>query len=305
MMKTLGRNLPIDLAGWPAILAAIIAGTAPAAHAGTVIASFNDNTAGTFAGQFGGTGFASSSPWAVTVGGGGVNVVAGDLTAPASTGYSLAQNGAGQQLYSTGSSTILSRPIANGGLTSSQTVWFSFLGQVDSGGRAGICIDDPQNSPYNRVLLRTGTTATGTGVQLYVDPSVSLDLPGTTSLVGSSILVVGRLSLNTSGSSDTLDVWVNPNLNSTSLFNTAVGAGQATLSGMDWDTASTGATTSGIQYLGVLAYAGGHLDNVVMSDDPNAYSLVTGIQPVPEPSAIALFGIGLGAVALVRRSRKV
>jgi hypothetical protein len=273
-----------------------------------VIAGFNDDSLGSLIGQGGGTGFASGSAWAMTVSGGGETVTSGDLSAPASSGYSLAQTGTGQQLYSSGSSSILTRTVAGSGLgASGQTIWFSFLAELDSGGRAGINIDDPQNSPYNRVLLRNATTSTSQSeVQLYIDgaTSVSMDVPGTTSLVDAPLLVVGRLTLNTSGTKDTLDVWVNPDVTSASVYNAAVGAGEAVQSSTDFDTASAGVTAPGVQSVGVLAYAGGHLDNVIFSDDPNAYTEVTGFAAVPEPSSAALLGIAIGAAALMRRGRK-
>jgi hypothetical protein len=291
-LGNLGKLLGLVAAGLGAVATSAFADT-------TIQATFNDNTNGSLIGQQGGVGFLSSSAWNNTVGSGPVTVVAGDLAAPTyvNTHYGLTQSGTAQHIYGTGSSTILTRTIDGGGLTNTNhAVWFSFLARVDSNGRAGINIDDPQNSPYNRVLVRNNTTSTATEVQLYIDPSTSVDLPGSSSLVGSNLLVVGRLTYNTAGTVDTVDVWVNPDVTSPSIYASSVGAGQGSSHSMDWDTASSGVTAPGIQSVGVVAYQGGYVDNFMMSDTTNAYSLVTGYNPPPACPAITLGAVQKNAV---------
>lgn len=275
------------------LLTLLLGGAASSASADTTAqVTFNDLTAAALAGQQGGVDFSGTNNWTVTVGGGGINVVSGDLAAPTytNTGYTLTQSGTPQHITSTGGATVESRALDVGLTNLAHPVWFSFLARVDAGGRAGISIDDPQSSAYNRVLVRTGTTTTPTGVQLYIDPSTSIDVPGTASLVGSNILVVGRLTYNTAGGSDTVDVWINPDVTSSKVFASSAGAGQGS-SSMDFDTASSGATSPGIQWLGAVAYSGGHVDNIVMSDAANAYQMVTGYNPPAVCPTIVLGGL--------------
>lgn len=291
-----------------ALLAGILAFTPLHMGQGALVqATFNDNSAGNITGQFGGSGWDPARAWTFTTftsgGTGPINVVAGDLSAPVSTNYALSQSGTAQHLYNANSGvTMDDRLVDAGGM--SGTIWISFLARVDAGGRAGIQVDDIQVGPYNRILVRTFATSTGTGVNVLVDPSsTGLDLPGASSLVGSDILILARLSLNTSGASDTLDIWANPDVTSASVYNSAVGAGQLSVN-YDYDTSTFtgGAGSAGVQYFGAMVYAGGHIDNLVASNGANAYSDVTGYA-IPEPHSVSLILASLLGL-LVRNRRR-
>ena len=173
---------------------------------GPVVANFNDLDLGVVTGQNGGTGWSSSYTEENAGSGGTINVVSGDLVAPASTNYGLTQDGDGQHLARlSGGASSVERSIQtdlNG------DVWFSFLAQVDAGGRAGINIDGHGNIFDNRFLLRDQ----GATLDFFVDgnPNDLSNFSPSTASTNDVQLIVGKLSLATGN--DTLEWWVNPDV---------------------------------------------------------------------------------------------
>jgi hypothetical protein len=108
------------------ILLSVAAATA--LRAGTLIADFNDLTAGDLNGQAGGTGFGpdvwtnNSAATPETF----IDIIGGDLSAPAGTHYALAQSGTPQKVQNTNGTTSLETRVLQTPLTGT-TIWFSFL----------------------------------------------------------------------------------------------------------------------------------------------------------------------------------
>lgn len=268
---------------------------APAARATLVTADFNDNTPGQLQGQSGGSGFATSSVWA---GATGPAVVSGDLTAPASTHYAIAQtSGTAQSLQS--ANTVTSgagqdnrAPAA----TLAGTVWFSFLvNPASSNARGGIGFNTTGATSTDPRILAVGTT-------LYVGYGSSSTTPvgpitvANQFTVGQTSLVVGRIIINDNGTNDRISVWVNPDVTALASASPPTPAvDTATLN--QFDNGLTQLTLS--SYTGSSGTAAGVVDAVRVSDNPTAQTDVTG---VPEPASCGLIALA-GALLLPRRRR--
>lgn len=227
-----------------------------ASDAAVVQFDFNDNSLGALAGQGGGIG-AAGSVWS-TAGATHVTEV-GDLLAPAGTNFSLTQS-AGTAL-SVGNDTAafsvgqIARPLDTP-LTG--TVWFSYLADVDdTGTRVGLGFNNTNVSTGNPRLLMLNDTIRFIGNT------------GDTGGVGGGYttqtnLVVGRIDLDISGTSDELSVWVNPDVN-------VLGAPVFTQSLGD-------EFGSSISSINIQSYAtnAGAFDFLTLSDGPNAFTDVTG-----------------------------
>jgi hypothetical protein len=267
---------------------------ASAARATLVRADFNDNTAGQLQGQGGGSGFAASSTWA---GATGPAVVAGDLTAPASTHYALAQTAGTAQSLQAASTVTASAGQDNRApaATLAGTVWFSFLvDPASSNARGGIGFNTTGATSADPRVLSVGTT-------LYVGyGGATTTPPGPITVsnqftVGQTSLVVGRIIINDNGSNDRISVWVNPDV-------TALASASPPTPAVD--TATLDQFGTGLSQVTVSSYTGtsgtasGIVDAVRLSDSPTAQTDVTG---VPEPAAAGAFA--LSALGLLPRRR--
>ena len=262
-----------------------LATSGAAAHAATAVADFNDLVPGDLNGQLGGTGFAAT-PWINNSAGVAetfIDVVAGDLTAPAGTNYNLAQSGTPQRAQNTaGTTSLQTRELATA--LTGDTVWFSFLLNQPSasagstaGSRGGINFNQPTtfSDPGNPRIVGLGSRLTAwltANDQIIINDAF---------MANTTALVLGRIQVNDAGN-DTLSLWVNPNVN-------ALGAPTASFGAADWIGAA-GITTTSVQSYG--AGNGGIVDAFRISDDADAYTQVTG-STIPDP----VFGVDPGSVA--------
>ncbi|MEM8945903.1 MAG: autotransporter-associated beta strand repeat-containing protein [Planctomycetota bacterium] len=230
--------------------------------AGLVQFDFNDNVVGALAGQSGGS---EASSWTA----GAPHVVqVGDLIAPAGTNFGLAQSaGVAQSVSNDGApfgTGQLTRPFDTS-LTGdpSGSVWFSFLAEVGDGGtRSGIGWDNTSGTTTNPRLLFLGDAIrfiNGTG------DSGSLG----SGFLGQTNLVLGRIDLDTSGSSDELSFWVNPNVNAP--------LGAPLYTGGVGDAFGSSIDSINLQSYGTNS---GAIDFVSFSDTATAFIDVTGAVPL-------------------------
>jgi hypothetical protein len=237
-----------------------------------VFADFNDLSPGIHAAQAGGTGF-DTPPWSGT---GTIDVISGDLTAPASTNYSLTQSGNAHSIFGDYKSARQNWRSLLTALTG-DTVWFSFLVQnkADSS-RGGIS--------FNQSSWRVGSPRVQTtGKTLYIDGATG---SGDVFTAGETALVVGRITVDDAGD-DTFDVWVNPDVSG---GEAGLGVVTGTRTGAFFD-------ATGITKISTPSYASGGgatLDMICLSDGPNGFADVTGKQ-LP---AFAITGIDYDPDAL-------
>jgi hypothetical protein len=261
------------------------------AGASVVIVDFNDNNPGQLVGQAGGQGL--SGTWASST---NPQVVAGDLTAPASTHYAVAQSsGTAQSLQttaSTGSTNTNGQASRGTAVTLTGTVWFSFLADaIDANARVGMSFNaSGAGASGSRIDL------VGTG--LFVSYGAGQTLTNAQS-TGATHLYVGEVVINESGTNDHLRLWLDPDVNTLT---------ESTTAGKVFEGSTANWVGDGITSIAVQTYGastpGGILDAVRVSDGPTAFTDVTGATPVPEPAACAGLLGAAGALGLRRRGRR-
>ena len=233
-----------------------------------VESDFNDLIPGDLSGQAGGNGWGVGTSFTPS-GANLINVVSGDLTAPAFTNYAITQGGTGQHLLGVDGPVNYSRDLATP-TGNSDDIWFSFIAQLgdldgngDSSGRTGINIDATASNG-GRFLMRG---ISGGNMEIFREGGGSVDYP----LDLNPFLVVGRLQLNAAGN-DTLSWWYNPDV--TTLDTTFP---DDSFTGGDWDAGD------GISTLGMQLYGGdeGRLDAFRFSNGVDAYMDVTGVSLPP------------------------
>jgi len=241
------------------------------ATAGTATADLNDLVEGQMShataglGQAGGTGFDpdANNTWSNT---GTISAIPGDLTAPTSTNYSYVQ-GAGTALSAQGTFTAgrqATRALA-APLTGS-TVWFSFLlNQPTTESRGGITFNQNGFSPAEPRIV-----ATGGDLRLSLS---TIQVPGGGANgvipIGETVLILGRVTIDTFGGDEVLDVWVNPDV-SNGVAGLPAPTNTLTQEAATFDT--------GIERVGIQSYSsdtlGGIVDALIVSDEPNAFEIV-------------------------------
>jgi len=251
-----------------------------------VAADYNDLSLGLQQTQFGGIGLSAADDWSGT---GTIDVISGDLTAPAATNYALTQSGTPQSIigdWNEGRRNI--RDLASA--LTDDTVWFSFLAENQAGdSRGGISFNGSGGSPQNP-LVRTD------GAHLFVNGSTVANDVFTT---GQTALVLGRITVSDTGN-DTWDIWVDPD----------VSGGESGLPAATATVVDNTITAAGITRLGNISYHtgtggvqnGAIIDMIRLSDGPNGFADVTG---VPEPSTFLMSALGLlGLLACSRRRKR-
>lgn len=215
---------------------------------------------------------------------------AGDLVAPAATGYNITQSVVTAAHSVTGTANVARRQSREtGGLTGD--IWMSWLMAPSADGRIGLNLNGSVKGFNGADNVRI--IAVGSSFNVYG--------PGTNSqtsvfTAGETVLVVGLLQMDDSGADDRLRLWVNPTV---SLGETDVLTNQAPLHDLVLDDATMG---SSLDTVGVVAYSAssdpGRLDSLRLSNDANGFGAVTG---VPEPGALSLALLGLAGVSRRRR----
>jgi hypothetical protein len=262
---------------WPANL--------PGAQALTLRADFNDLStlpAG-LKGAATGTGFIAA--WDGT---GTENVVAGDLSYTGG-GYVAPQSGArpGKVQGNYNQPRQNTRGVA---AAMAGEVWFSVLfNNPDATAHAGLSLNpstngDPAAGAVERLIELAGGTLT------FAADGTTLATASKSLAVGQTHLLLGKLTAE--DGLDALSIWADPaDLNN---------LGAADLSVTDSDLLDT------LTALGLYSYnpagpagsaAGGYIDALRVSNEPDAFRQVTG---VPEPSTL----FALGVAALLTRRRK-
>lgn len=260
-------------------------GAATALHGAVVSANFNDLALGDPRGkqknqQPADTGRGFGAPyWATDTG--VPRIVAGDLAAPAATGYGLAQSGNPRSYqapaYKLDDATDRRqcRPLAQK-LTG--TVWISFLVKnADANQAAGIDFNGrPQiaNSVVGtRIVVEGGTVRVFNAGNVKAGEAIDA-VP-----LGQAALILVRLDIGAApnGKNDKLQLWVNPQLtaNPADLPKPAFALGNTGFIG----------STLAIATLGLQSYdlrtgagqVGGILDAVTLADGEGAYAAVTGL----------------------------
>lgn len=242
-----------------------------------------------------GTGFADGSVW----NGGGTSLVvvaAGDLSAPAGTNYDRPQStGAGPRKVE----LRLSTTTPYSGLNTNRAVgrdlpstvdsgeaWISFLINVPTGtdgSLSAVSFNTPDNFFGLGDRMTIGGGANGT---LYFAPfglqSGTIFTANNVVTADSNNLILARLDFD----SNRVDVWANPDV--------------ANLGAANISNNMPVSVSSGLFRLTVGGNNNAELDNLLFSNDPDAYFQVTGI---PEPSTLAIIfgGLTLGVIAMRRR----
>lgn len=227
-----------------------------------------------------------------TVGGTSVIVTtAGDLVAPASTGYNITQSVVTAARSVTGTSTATRRQNRDtGGMTGD--IWMSWLMAPSADGRIGLNLNGSVkgfNGADNVRIIALGSSFNVYGPGTNAQTNVFI--------ADETVLILGLLQMDSSGTDDRLRLWVNPTV---SLGETDVLTNQAPLHDLVLDDAIMG---SSLDTVGVVAYSAtsnpGRLDNLRLSNDTNGFGAVTGI--VPEPGVSGLLLVGVAGLAVRRR----
>lgn len=267
----------------------------------TTVADFNSvptvpTTLNTSPANTTGTGFAGGSVWnsgSTTL----VDVVADDLSAPAGTNYDRPQStGSGPRKveleFSTASPFTGTNSRAVGrdleATVNSGTAWISFLINNPTGANGSLAAVSFNNSSSNLSLGISMLIGGGSDGKLYFSGN---GMGGTVTSVDNAItadsdnLILARLDFD----SNLVDIWANPDVDA---LGTADIAGAAIASSV----------TTGLDRLTVGGNNNAFIDNLLFSNDSDAYFQVTG-STIPESSTVAvlLSAIALGFAILRRR----
>ncbi len=175
------------------------------------------------------------------------------------------------------------------------TVWVSSLVSVAANGKDILMAMDTSSINTNFVALR-GSTGTDSGNTLKVPEPVIKYNNGTDSgnnltfAAGTTHLFLLKIVMNYSGTSDSVDFWVDPTLGASAPTSAAIYSKNV-------------ADVFGVDFGGVgfsFASGGGSVDAIRISNDTDGYVQVTGI---PEPALGLLTWLGL-TLPLARRARR-
>jgi hypothetical protein len=253
-------------------------------HATTVIIDFNDLNTGGLDGQST-TAPGTTGDWTVSA---DINqVVSGNLVAPASTNFGIAESGTAQRLQGPVPNDAENGTVSVTPLTGN-TIWGSFLLNLngDPDARSGIQFNSgPTDSPNDPRILALGTTAQarlgGTNVSAAGAFS-DADFDDT-------YLFLFKIDVDDAGS-DTINFWINPDVTSEATIGSATASGSRDFLG-----------ATGITSVSFFVYDGApFIDSFRLSDDADAFLQVTAI---PEPSTLLLVSGAMVALALFRRRR--
>lgn len=208
-------------------------------------------------------------------------------------GYSNAGNGSapsdGLAMMGGGSAgSVTSRTLRSGGTTVDTgltgTIWISALANSGSSSSSHMLVWMDRPDVTNSYVAIRGLAA-----RLRY---AGTDLTGAASeyAINTTYLFLAKVVINASGTNDTLDFWINPNLTGGE-----AGLGTPKLSGAN-NTNAYGNAFSGIG----LSFEGyGKIDSIRISNSASAFSDVT---LVPEPAFAGI--VGLAAVAGLARRRR-
>ena len=285
----------------PLLVALLLAATPAAAPAATIVEYFNNyGTTDADSNGLGSAGDGWAGAWTAGSNRGAyrantaLSFTGAGFTAPAN------ETGTNDGTLAAGSSAGVANTIfrafdvdpvtvGNQGLTG--TIWLSALVNVSRNGKDIFMVLD--NNSTNDALALRGSTGLGAGNTSNVPEPVIKYNGGTdasstvTFAAGVTHLFLAKIVIDASGTSDTIDFWINPTLGATGPTSPTVYS-------------KSGSNPYGTSFDGVgftFASAGGSVDAIRISNDANAYEAVVGI---PEPGT-ALLLAAAGLLALTRR----
>ncbi|MFZ9937911.1 MAG: Ig-like domain-containing protein [Luteolibacter sp.] len=191
----------------------------------------------------------------------------GDLVAPGSTGYNITQTGTGRSVTGN-SSSVRRQNRATGGMTGD--IWMSWLMAPSADGRLGLNLNGSVKGFNGQDNVRI--IAVGSSFNVYG--------PGTNAKTGvftanETVLMLGLLQMDNTGTEDRLRLWVNPDL---SLGESDVLENQTPIHDLVLDNAIMG---SSLNTIGIIAYSAtsnpGTLDSLRLSNGAYGFSDVTGV----------------------------
>ena len=231
------------------------------------------------------------------------------ITAPGTdltyANYSITQTGTPGSVYSANTNHNDRMDSRNLSAAMSGEIWFSALVNVPTlDNFAGLSFDSDLTTGgterFSHALSELRVVLTPSSLIVDMDGGTGPVATGTETgsfAAGTTHLILGRMTIGVGN--DALSVWINPDVNASGGPG-GLGAANFTSTTVDFmdSIARIGVPISDDSVIDDTA----HVDAIRVSDTGTAFTDVTGVTIIPEPSTTAL--LGLGGLALILRRRK-